>query len=165
MIAAEDPAQVSTRSSKWWLVPFGLLGATLVGWGVMIHLALDDPSFAVEPDYYQKAVDWDAHRARQLESERLGWSADVHVSDASRLVIELADARGAPLRGADVRVESFHNARAAHISRHQLVEGEPGHYAVTVPPMRPGLWEIRVLAVRGADTYRRVVSHDVRPGR
>ena len=49
------------RTPGWWWPWFvvALLVATAGGQGIMLYAATHDPTFAIEPDYYQKAVAFD----------------------------------------------------------------------------------------------------------
>src|SRR5690606_17828420 len=57
----------------WALAPVLILGGGLLGLGVMTALAMDDPRFALERDYYRKAVEHDAQRAQEARNRELGW--------------------------------------------------------------------------------------------
>ena len=46
----------------------------LIGLGTMATIATRDPGFALERDYYQKAVNYDRVIAQRGENARLGWS-------------------------------------------------------------------------------------------
>lgn len=155
------------RRSRWWLVPFGLIAATLVGWSFMIHLAVSDPSFAVEPDYYRKAADWDQRQAQEKQNQLLGWQAKVRAvsgRDGASIMVLLRDSAKEPVSRAEVRVEAFHNARAANAQTHVLTEGAVGEYSVRRARMRPGLWEFRITALRGSSTFTQVITQDVAVG-
>lgn len=162
-----EPAAGDARRgrSRWWLVPIALFGLMFAVWGAMIHAALDDPSFAVEPDYYEKGVAWDRHMAQEAENHRLGWTADVATAPsddgAVRLVVDLNDRHGRALVGAEVQVDTFHNARAARMLHARLDERDAGSYSASLPMRRPGLWEIRLRARRGPERFTHVVKRDV----
>ena len=157
---------------KGWYWPF-LLGALLIsGVGANIYFmcrALGDPSFAVEPDYYAKAVAWDAHQTQSRENATLGWTLRLSVaapdpaSGRAQVVAKLADRDGRPVPGLAVGIEAFHNARAADIIKASLLETAEHDYAARLPVVRAGLWEFRVAATRGAETFTAIVDQDA-PG-
>jgi len=96
---------------KGWYWPWivaALLVATAAGQGILFYAATHDASMAIEPDYYRKAVAWDAQRARDSVSAALGWTATGELrapdSTGAEVAVRLADADGAPLGGARVRV-------------------------------------------------------------
>lgn len=164
---AEPPAP-ARRGQIWAWVPMlilvGLIGTQLV----VLRNVLDDPTFAIEHDYYQQALDWDAHRARQRSSGALGWksnaSAETSPGTASaKLQVRLSNAGGEALRGARLSLLAFHNARAAHPLQLEAEETAPGLYEAELGDARPGLWELRLHVVRGPDVYDERVRIEVGP--
>lgn len=144
---------------RWPLFIIGLL-VLQVGLGIFFFMkATSDPSFAVEEDYYQKAVNWEGKQAQDRTNAELGWTltpivGPIDESLTTRLLTaELRDRDDIPLTGATVRVETFHNIRAGEILRAGLVETIPGLYETHLQMQRPGLWEIRFSVVRGTDTF------------
>jgi len=157
---------------KGWYWPFLLGGLLASGVGANVYfmsLAVGDPSFAVEPEYYAKAVAWNAHQAQAGENDRLGWTLALTVQPAdpatrrARVVAKLADRDGRKVAGLTVRLAAFHNARAADILEAALAETSEHDYAGEVAVARPGLWEFRIVAERGAQTFTAVVDQDA-PG-
>jgi len=151
-----------------------VLLALLLGAGVLANVyfmcrAVSDPSFAVEPDYYQKAVAWDAHQAQARDNVTLGWSVALEVAPAdpatgqARVLARVVDRDGRPVTGLAVGLEAFHNARAAEIVKASLGETPDHAYAAEVGVSRPGLWEFRVSAARGTETFTAVIDQDA-PG-
>ena len=160
-----ESAQKSTAAGRAWaLAPVVMIATMLGGLGYMAHLATDDPSFAVEKDYYKKAIDWDSTQAQAAENARLGWNVDLAVEPGKSelvLVVHPKDAQGAPIRGADVRVEAFANARAAHIVKADFRPQADGALAASVPLVRPGLWEFRFVVEAAGRRFTQVVRRDV----
>lgn len=162
------------RSSPWALFPVVLLGGLMSLVGTLVVIATRDPGFAVEPDYYQKAVDWDAQRALEARSAALGWktswrfddgpratadgpsavddAAPAHARNA-RVTLELSDASGRPIEGAAVQVTALHNARANAQQALILSEFDAGRYAATWLVTRDGLWEFRLTVARAGDHF------------
>ena len=149
---------------NWAYVPAGLLLAMLSGLLTMARIAEDDPGFAVERDYYQKASDWDGALAQQAQNEKLGWQAELTVSELPggrlSLSVKLRDRAGAPIPDAHVSVEAFHNARAANRVALELSPGPTG-YAAVIPPQRAGLWEFRLSARAGSDRFTSVLRQQL----
>jgi len=157
---------------KGWYWPLLLAGLLASGVGANIYFmcrAVGDPSFAVEPDYYAKALAWDAHLAQARENAALGWSVALAVAPAdrgtgrARVVATLADRDGRPLPGLTVGLTAFHNARAAEVVTATLAETAEHAYAADVAVSRPGLWEFRLTAARGMESFTAVVDQDA-PG-
>ena len=144
---------------RWPLFIVGLL-ALQVGLGIFFFFkATSDPSFAVEEDYYQKAINWEAKQAQDQKNTELGWTLDPSVGPINddqttrTLTAEMHHADGSAITGAIIQVETFHNVRAAEILRVALEETTPGHYEVQLPMLRPGLWEIRFTVESGSDKF------------
>ena len=159
---------MSAPRTKGWYWPYllgGLLGLVVVINLVFVYIATNDPSFAVEKDYYRKALAWDRTMAQQGANEALGWRLDLAVApalgSAAVLAVTLVDRDGAPIDSASVSVEAFHTARAAGILAGTLAETPEHRYETTLPMRRPGLWEFRFRVTRGSDVFTRVLRQDV----
>lgn len=149
-------------------IVFGLLGLNGAIVGVTLYLAHSDASFAVEPDYYQKALTWDETAAKLERSIALGWTAAVEAGDPGapgrHVSVRLTDSAGAPIDGAAVSLVAFHNARAAEQIRCELPSAgteRPGVYTAQIPADRAGLWEFRITAARGGDEFAAVVRMEL----
>lgn len=155
---------MKARRTLWPFVPPAMLLVMVSGLIVLARIASDDPSFAVEKDYYKKAVGWDAERARERESTRLGWRLDVETRRAPagrvELVARLIDKHGAHIERAELGVEAFHNARAAEILVAELDETQ-GAYRAALPMRRSGVWELRFVATRGHERFSQVIRTEI----
>ncbi len=152
---------------RWPLFIAGLLVCQVSLGAFFFWKATSDPSFAVEEDYYQKAVNWEDKQAQDQKNIQLGWTLDqaigpINEDQAARLLVaELNGPDGEPLVGATMSVETFHNIRAGDILRSQLLESTPGHYEVQLPMLRPGLWEIRFTAQLGSETFTKTAREHI----
>jgi len=161
---------VTARRAGWywpWIVTALLVGSAAVQ-GVIIWAATHDPSFAIEPDYYRKAVAWDARLAEERASAALGWTATASLTRASAgapaaIVLSLRGAGREPVRGAHVRVTAIHNRDGAHPVIGALAERADGAYGAELPLERAGLWEVRVDATRGAERFSASLRTDLPP--
>src|SRR5512142_3421766 len=110
---------LTARPWPWPVAIVILLCVHAIGMIVVVFVATRDPSFAVEPHSYKKAVDWDSAHAARLASDNLGWSAQIDTDTATDLLgrrrvrCELKDRQGVPVMAATVKLEVFHHARAA----------------------------------------------------
>lgn len=126
---------------------------------VLMRVANSDPHAAVEPDYYQKAVDWDSTMAQARRNAALGWQVKpalgaISAAHDANLELGIVDGTGAMVRGAVVEVEAVQVAHAEEVVRGQLAEGgDSSGYSARLPFGRPGLWEVRIVATRGSDRY------------
>jgi hypothetical protein len=149
---------------RWPAFIAGALALQVLASLATIYLATSNPSYAVEDDYYQKALDWDARRAQENRNLELGWQLRFEVEPAARagdealLSVRLDDSAGAPVDGALITVEAFHNARADDILRATVDGRGKGRYTASMPITRQGLWEFRFVAQRGDDRFTQVES-------
>lgn len=135
-----------------------ILGATVAANIVVMRIANDDPSFAVEPDYYRKAVHFDSTMAQERTNLSLGWGVETQIDSIvdgthSRVTVQLRDASASPLPGARVAVMARHNARANDTLTAVLQEEAPGRYVAQLPIARAGEWEVRVDATHGSQHF------------
>ena len=144
-----------------WPVGVAAILAATVGLNIWVYrVANDDPSFAIEPDYYQKAVDWDSTLAQRRQNLVLGWHLSPRldaftVRDGALLEVTLTDASGAPIRDATVKVAAFFNARANDIIDSTLARDSTG-YAVRLPVTHGGVWELQFDVTRGDQRFTAV---------
>jgi nitrogen fixation protein FixH len=148
------------KPGSWWPpIIAGALALHVVSSLVVVYMATSDPSYAVEDDYYQKAVAWDEKRAQDRRNEDLGWLLEFSVTppekpgDPPILELSLLDVGGEPLIGATVSVEASHNARGDDIVREVLREVGDGAYGASLPMRRNGRWELRFSVDRGTDHF------------
>jgi nitrogen fixation protein FixH len=145
------------------------LAALLVGSAganiALLVITSRDASFAVEPDYYAKALAWDETMAQQARNEALGWCLGLRVEPTDErgrvtVAVGLSDGAGAPLPGARIAIEALHNARASRVLT-AVLEPRGLGYAAMMPLARPGLWEFRVRVTRGPDVFTATLMLDV----
>jgi nitrogen fixation protein FixH len=153
------------KSLRWPIAIVGIIGLHAAAMVAVIAIATRNPSFSVEPDHYQKALGWDRLAARKQASDLLGWKAEV-TTDAQldgartrRLACRIVDREGKPVTGATVAILAFPHARGEERVRMDLREAEAGVYAVRAPMARPGLWELRLSALRGPDLFTSTLMH------
>jgi nitrogen fixation protein FixH len=151
-----------------WIAIVGVLAVVVVAANLILAwVAVSDPSFAVEEDYYQKAMAWDEKRAQDRRNAELGWTlefemAQRHAADGTlELSARLRDAAGEGLTGVRIGVEAFHNARASHVLHATLSHGDGGLYSAPLAIYRPGLWEFRFEAQRGDQRFTHVEVREV----
>jgi len=148
------------KPGSWWPpIIAGALAFHVISSLVVVYVATSDPSYAVEDDYYQKAVAWDEKRAQDRQNQDLGWLLEFSVmppekpGDQPTLELTLLDADGDPLTGATVSVEAFHNARGDDIVREKLTDTGNGVYTAAPEMNRNGRWEMRFTVDRGTKHF------------
>jgi nitrogen fixation protein FixH len=151
---------VLLRKDRIWptLIVTALLGNVALGM-VLIRVAKGDEHFAVEPDYYRKAVTWDATMAQARRNSALGWQLTprlgaIQPGQDATLVLDVRDAAGVAVSDAVVTLEAMPVAYAGEVLRATLrPAGEAGRYGAAMAIARTGLWELRVDVVRGTERF------------
>jgi hypothetical protein len=138
------------KGAIWPYLIAGALALHVIVSLIAVFIATSDPSYAVEKDYYRKALAWDGRRVQENTNQALGWRFEFAVtppgrpSDQAKLEASIRDDAGRPLSGAAVSVETFHNSRSDDILRARLeATGEAGVYRTTLPMQHNGRWELR----------------------
>jgi len=146
-------------TSKWPLIIAGALAVHALAWVAVAYLATSNPTYAVEEDYYQKALAWDASQAQAARSAALGWQVEPTIERAELpgsepvILLAITDRSGEPLEGATVSLEAFHNSRADRILRVVLESSSAGLYRAQLPMHQNGQWELRLAVTRGEDYF------------
>ena len=140
------------RGAAWPVGIVALLTLFVAANLFVMQLAKADPSFAIEPDYYRKAVGFDSTMALARRSAALGWAARASITSDS-LVVTLTDAAGRPVTGATVAVSARFNARANDVRAATLRDAAPGRYVAALARPHAGEWEVRIDATRGTDRF------------
>ncbi len=145
------------KGMGWPIGIVAILLATVASNVAVILITRDDPSFAVEPDYYRKAVEWDSTAARRARSDALSWQVRARVAPAergaTRLSLDLTDEGGMVVQGAALAGSLLHIARAADVQAVTFTQAPNGAYEATVPMTRDGVWELRLTADRGNEHF------------
>lgn len=149
------------RGTMWPVAMAAILGIGVAANVWLIRVASADPSFAVEEDYYQKALRWDEELAQRARNDSLGWTGEPVLTTTSSdagatLRVTIRDARGLPVQAGSVRVRAMHIARASDVLEAELAPSPGGGYVTRLPIHRSGLWELRLEAWRGADRFTAV---------
>ncbi len=159
------------RERRWpTLIAVALLGNVALG-VVLIRVAGGDEHFAVEPNYYRKAVDWDSTAAQAERNRALGWEvtpqlAALAAGTAPTLHLLVRTGAGAPVIGATVSLEAMPVAYADEVLRAVLPASDAlGRTSVPVGMARTGLWELRLSVLRGTERFTTNLRLDVSASR
>jgi nitrogen fixation protein FixH len=142
----------------WPGMVVGLLCVSLTAAAITVVAAVSDPSFAVEEDYYEKALRWDEHVAQQARNAALGWSVEIapgqrDAAGRTSLRVSLRDRAGAPIEGATITATCFHHAHRADAEQLELVPSGPGEYGAPARLDRPGKWGVSLVVLSGGETF------------
>jgi nitrogen fixation protein FixH len=151
---------LNTRGlSLWPGMIFVLIGINVCIVMLTVVLAHSDRSLAIEPDYYQQAVEWNQTAAQQRINAALGWKVNVSIAPdrTGPFVIEaiIRDHQGAPIEQALVSAIAFSSLRSADRIAITLKEGLAGVYGAPLPSAHPimGTWEVRCTIRRGDTVF------------
>lgn len=148
------PAKKSLAPILWPLGVVGALGVSLSVCTITVIAATSDKSFAIEDDYYAKAVAWDDTAAQRVRNEELGWNANIAVFESGEIRVELLDAVGQPISDAHLSALAFHHAdRRAAVEILLAESHEPGVYRGSVDTPRAGVWQVRARARARGETF------------
>lgn len=150
------------KRGTWWPIGVTAVLATTVAANIWVAvIANDDPSFAIEQDYYQKAVAWDSTLAQARRNERLGWRltpalGSIGPKGEARLSATLTDSTGAPISGAVVKVSALQVARASQVHQLTLAAAGAGAYDAELDARLPGQWELRFDVTAGSTRFTEI---------
>lgn len=152
-----NDSKATNRGLFYMFLPVLLLGASLTGGAIMMSIAMDDPGFAVERDYYKKASNYEEVIEQRRQNEGLGWQMAVQrfelAGTEAVLEVSLVDGAGMPVDVTQLTAIAFPVARA---QTEQTVNFEPvggGKYRARILAPRAGLWEVRVTALGPAGRF------------
>jgi len=167
---AGEPGTRPPRPRKWGKWPFIIVGLLLTHTLLMtvaVMIATHDPSFAVTPNYYEQAVNWDKDKAAKAASAQLGWKLEVEpagrVDPLGRRVATfvLTDGAGKPVAGAKLDVLYFHHAHAAEPQKLSITTGADGRAQQLVPMRHAGFYDFRCTAVAQGKTFAATITQFV----
>jgi nitrogen fixation protein FixH len=154
-----------TNAQRW---PAAIVAVLLaqVAFGIwMSHVANDDPHFAVEPNYYARAVNWDSTMAQSRRDRALGWRATATLVRApgrgAILRIAVVDSTGAAVAADTVSVEARAIAHSNDVIRVTLIRDSTG-YSAPLAVAASGLWEVQARATRGSDLFTAKLRTELR---
>jgi len=160
---------ISHRRARlpWAFVPVALLLSSAVGVGSMAIVAVRDPHFATEPDYYQKAIRWDRTQAQAATNQRLGYvvkvpgALPIDQHGHASLELALSDRLGKPVNGARLTAEAFANAYSSEQMPMVLEEKSPGRYSARFAVHHLGQWVFEVTGTAGGEHFTADVRADL----
>ncbi len=166
-----DTSNSDTRRSKrhlfWPVLITSLICIHIVSVVTMVVVATRDRSFAVEPDFYVKGLNYDQTIQQRRDNALLGWSIKFGVSepltgtDLRNVTCRLFDRDGKPLEGAKIDLAAFAHLRGSNIESCVLLPHDAGQYVGTIVFADPGIWEFRLVATRGKETFTHIVKQEI----
>ena len=143
---------------RWPLYLGGILMLSVTAQGVMVYFATRPNAPRVEPDYYGRALRWDADQAVRAASAHLGWRVTFDVPGGVQYVagmarpvdVSILDADGTAVSGLVGDVIAVRPADTRLNARAPLTElpHAPGRYRGLLRLGAPGLWQLNVDAAK-----------------
>ena len=170
MSTEANNAGVPQRRPRVWIWPGLVIGLLTLQVGLSVagaYLATRGRSFAVEDDYYNKALHWDDTVALERRSAALGWKADLVIGDVASALgrrsvsLRLKDRDGQDIVHATVHMICFHHAMANDFQDVTLHAAQPGVYVADLPLNRAGTWEFRLSITHGRDQFIERIQREV----
>jgi nitrogen fixation protein FixH len=148
-----------SAGKRWLFVIAGMLGANVVATVVLAATAHSGASQVI-PDYYDRAVHYDATLEIEARDRALGWTVHSALRDGA-LVITVRDAAGAPVVATHSHVTGYQRAYADDPFELELAPGIAGELAVAFPT-RAGVYDLVIVIDRGDARYVQRASIEVR---
>jgi len=149
----------SFSNCRW--VPWAIAGSFVVIAmvnGALAFFALHSANGLVAEHPFELGNGYNRVLAAGAAQDALGWRAQIKFAPTAgldgRLVARFIDAAGAPLRDLQVSVEVVRPIEPLPEREVALLPADDGSYQAPVVLARPGQWELRVTALRGAQTYQ-----------
>ncbi len=144
---------------RWPIIVIALLAIHFVLMLTAAAIATRDRSFAVLPNYYDNAINWDKSRAQQRASDQLGWKLSIEPATTINPLGEravkfvLSDAAGKPIDDAKLDMTFYHHAHASESSEVKLSESQAGEFTAKLPMRYAGLWQFNVTIEAQGHTF------------
>ncbi len=141
------------KSWRWPMIVIGLLATHVVAMVTVVMVATRDGSFAVTPNYYEKALNWDKAQEQKRASERLGWKVEITTNDRGELEVRLVDREGRGIADAEVQVSFYHHAHANELVKLLMKTDGDGRAVQKVTLRHSGLYQFECTAKANQQTY------------
>ena len=159
--------KIKDNGWQWPMFVVAILGTSVIVNIAVVIRASSDPSFVIEKNYYEDALNWDLSQETKRKSEALGWvlKADAAIAsggeDKLALEVNLRDAQGRPIDNAQVYVKAFAVARSGNIVTGKVPPVGTAYRVELDKASRPGLWQLDFRVQRGGDVFLQRVRTDV----
>lgn len=148
-------ARPSDKFIPLYFVLFFIGLALLFLW--FVHIARSTHPGLVTEKAYDKGLKYNAVIARAEAQERLGWTSAITAGKRdgrARVTVALKDRDGRPLEGAQVTLWFIRPVQSGLDVKLAMQEGQNGVYAAETQLPAPGLWELRIEAVKGGARHQ-----------
>ncbi len=165
--ASPAPIEKPSRHLLWPILLTSLISIHAISVVMMVIVATHDSSFALEPDWYLKGLNYEQTVQQQRQNSRLSWSVQLDVSqpltgtNRRNVTCTVLDRTGKPVKNATVDLVAFAHLHANNLTRSVLLPHKGGEYGATLAFEDPGFWEFRLVITRGAETFTHVVKCEI----
>jgi len=154
------------RGWYWPLLVIALLLVPVAANGYLMLRASNDPSFAIEKDYYKKAVAWDHHQAQEARNAALGWRIDLKAGTPGAdgrtpFVAHLLDRSRQPIAGAQIDVVALRIARSGQLLETTATPGGGANYVFSLPISGAGWHEFQMTARHGGERFSTTLRQEL----
>ena len=142
-----EPNRIANRNAaiRWGGFVIGLLSLQVLIGVFAVMLATGDPSAAVVPDYYQKALHWDEKVKAEAESAKLGYKlllTSVKSDPGVSLQAQLLNQNQRPVQIQSGTIRLFHHARGSDVTEALIDPTESGSVFLANSFSVDGLWQV-----------------------
>ncbi len=157
---------IRRRASSW--VPWafaGGLGIVVAANLILVYAAMSSAPGSVAARPFDAGNGYNKVLAQAARQDALGWTAETAyrtiggsgtARPAGELGVRLRDRAGNPVAGAAIEAQLRRPVGPPDAFELRLIEGPDGSYVALVELPRPGQWDVRIVARRGADTVEEV---------
>ncbi len=146
----------SNRAPGWWYpwLFVGGLGIVVIVNGILIYFAVNSWTGLSTDGHYDKGLAYNQTLDAQRQQNSLGWKADFNYNPDGNISIRLTDINNKPLDNLKVKAQLYRPSQDDVDYSVDLQPTSAGAYQARLQLPLPGLWEVRLSANRGSDTFR-----------
>ncbi len=152
-----EPTDAAGRGSWIPWIFVGGFAVVLAANAIMIYVATTTWTGIAVNRSYDKGLTYNRNLEAAARQAALGWeaalAAEVNAELAGTVKVALSDADGAPLREAEVLVAFERPTHEGHDFAVELSPNGAGSYSAPFSAPLPGVWNVRLIATRGADRF------------
>jgi nitrogen fixation protein FixH len=152
------------RAPGWW-IPWlfaGGLGLVVLVNGALVYFAVETFSGLTSDHAYESGLAYDQTLTAERQAAALGWTMDLAIGATGELAVRFVGRDGRALDGLSVSATFVRPTLAGYDFTRTLAGLGEGRYGATVEAPLPGVWDIRLLAVKGASVWQTVRRVELR---
>ncbi len=151
-------SMTASRKALWIIV--GGFSIVLAANSALIYFALGTWTGLETEQHFVKGLDYNRDLEGARRQQALGWRMALKTTfddpESGRIGINFSDRDGKPLRGLDVKVFAVRPTHTGYDREFKVAAVADGAYQSPFSLPLRGIWDLRVVARRGADDFQRV---------